>query len=68
MKIVDFQLEISATDRILAQRNNLECGVSEFDCGNSIIRRPMPTRSAEPGKKNNTKVCFEIIFKLFDVL
>jgi len=48
VSIVNFQIEISATVRSLAQRNNLECGVSDFDRGTSAIRRPKPNRSAEP--------------------
>jgi hypothetical protein len=48
VSVVSFQVEISATVRSLAQRNNLECGVSEIDRGTSTFRRPRPTRFAEP--------------------
>jgi hypothetical protein len=39
---------VSATGLSLVQRRPTECGVSEYDLETSVMRRPRPTRAAEP--------------------
>jgi hypothetical protein len=54
---VSCQVEVSATGRSLVQRSPTECGVSEYDLGTSIMRRPRPTRDIEArnNKKKNSR-------------
>jgi hypothetical protein len=39
--------EVSATGRLLVQKNPTECGVSECDREASTMRRPWPTAVVE---------------------
>ena len=48
-----FQEAVSATDRSFAQRNTIECGVSECDSEASIMRRLWSTRNCCAIKKTN---------------
>jgi len=42
------QVEVSVTGRSLVQRSPTECDASECDLKTSTLRRPRPTRAAEP--------------------
>ena len=44
--VVCCQVEVSATGRSLVQKSSTECGDSECDHEESIIRRPWPTRGS----------------------
>jgi hypothetical protein len=43
LRVVCFQLEVSASDRLLVQRGPTDCGVSECDRAASIMRKLWPT-------------------------
>jgi hypothetical protein len=44
VSVVCCQVDVSASGWSLVQRSPTECGVSECDCGASVMRRPWPTR------------------------
>jgi hypothetical protein len=48
VSVVCCQVEVSAKDRLLVQRNTTLFGVSECDREASTMRRPKPTTALEP--------------------
>jgi len=48
VSVVCCQVEVSASDRSLAQRSPTDCGVSECDHEPSTMRTPWPIRAVEP--------------------
>jgi hypothetical protein len=55
VSVVCWQVEVSATGRLLVQRSPAECGVSECDLDAWTVSRPWPTRDCRTMKKKMTR-------------
>jgi len=56
VSVVCCQVEVSVTCQSLVQRSHTECGVTECDIKTLILRKPKPTGTVKPWKKNSKLV------------